>query len=250
MDMITVHADLALVQFSINAAGLLVASVMDLRKREVEDYVWWAMLLLSAPVLLARLWQSRENPVFAIAYAVSLLIGVTVSILLAKVEMMGGADAKALVVLSVTEIPEVEKGILAAIPPLSILACSAFLSLLSIPYILLRNLAYHLRGAPLFEGFEEEPLWKKALCLVSAYKIEYGEYLAREYMYSLAEEKVEGRRKLVIGIKIRGGARGRYERGEEVWISPLLPMIVFIAAGYVACRAAIYCGIGDISRLG
>ena len=249
-NLVTVHADLALVQFSISAAGLLVASVMDLKKREVEDYVWWAMLLLSAPILLARLRQSIANPVSTFAYAVSLLTGIAISTFLAKVEMMGGADAKAIIVLSVTELPEVEKGVLAAVPPLSILACSALLSLLSIPYILSRNLAYYLKSGSLFEGFEKEPLWKKALCLISAYRVKYGEYLAKEYMYSLAEEKADGRRRLVVGVRIREEARGEYEEGEEVWVSPLLPMIAFIATGYITYRTAIYCGIGRVPRLG
>ncbi len=226
------NAELA--QFAINVAGLTVASYMDIKTREIEDYVWYSMLVASIPVLVYRASLLIQNQPLLILYFLSLTMGITMALAMDRFALVGGADVKALIVLSINEIPSLNKNPLSLIPPLSIFTNSALLSLLIIPVILLRNMIYSLKQGDLFRGFEQEDVKKKILCFFTSYKVPYSVYLKNKYKYSLAEAKEDGKRALRIGVRVREEESDEgYSEDEEVWVSPLLPLIVFIELGYI-----------------
>jgi len=225
---------LNLLQSLINIAGLTVASYMDVKTREIEDYVWLLIIIASGPLVAYRIWELRNNYLLSILYALSLIIGIVFAVAIAYLNLMGGADAKALIVLSITEIPSLSKDIFSLIPPLAIFINTTFLSLITIPIILLRNITYYLKKGTLFQGFEKEPLWKKIICIVTAYKVKYDAYLKNKYRYSLAEYAENDTRKLKIGLQIDDESEIQcFALNEEVWVNPLLPLIVFVEAGYI-----------------
>jgi len=227
---------LELIQFIINLAGLTVASYMDVKSREIEDYVWYLMLIASIPLLLLRLNMLIENTPLLLLYLVSLVTGISIALILYKFALMGGADAKALIVLSINEIPLLHKDPLSLLPPLSIFVNSTLFSLSVIPFILARNTFYFLTRGELFKGFEKEDIKKKIICLLTAYKVPFSAYLKNKYMYSLAESRENGEKKLRIGVRLEEEEEELNDTHseEEVWVSPLLPLIVFIEIGYIA----------------
>jgi len=224
-----------LVQFIVNLAGLTIASYMDVKSREIEDYVWYLMLIASIPLLIFRFNTLIGNAPLLLLYLISLVTGISVALILYKFTLMGGADAKALIVLSINEIPLLHKDPLSLLPPLSIFVNSTLFSLSVIPFILARNTLYLLTRGSLFKGFEKEDIKKKVLCFLTAYKVPFDTYLKNKYMYSLAESRENGEKRLKIGVRLEEeeGELNVIDLKEEVWVSPLLPLIVFIEIGYI-----------------
>ena len=224
-----------LIQFIINLIGLTIASYMDIKSREIEDYVWYSMLIASLPLLLYRFNFLIQNKLLSILYILSLTAGISISLILYKFAFMGGADAKALIILSINEIPSLGKDPFSLLPPLAIFVNSTLFSLSVIPLILLRNIAYLFTRGNIFRGFEKEDIKRKILCFLTAYRVSYSTYLKKKYMYSLAETRKNGERRLRIGVKLEENEEELNDISleEEVWVSPLLPLIVFIEIGYV-----------------
>jgi preflagellin peptidase FlaK len=208
-------------------------------------------------MVLEYLLSPSQFPVFSILISV-FIVGV-LSLALFYVGFVGGADAKAFISIAAV-MPLYPKnliplgGVTSVFFPLSVLTNSVIFSASSVFFMLLWNLMRKLRGGELFSsGFEKEPHWKKLLTLMTSVRVDL-EYLKKfSVKYSLAETLVplegggfERRLKVVYRVKeetvgdelkpyLEGGVEG------EVWVTPLLPMMVFITLG-ILCTLF----IGDI----
>lgn len=164
----------------------------------------------------------------------------------------GGADAKALICLSIA-LPIYPENLLKAwsdlplVFPITVFTNAVLLAALTTLYILLHNLLWKLRTRrKLFEGFENESFGRKALTLVSGYKVSAAELENKMYLYSLEDvekgEVDDFTRRLVVVPKdeerdesvkrVLDAVHDGKIRG-EVWATPGLPMLVFITAGLV-----------------
>ena len=160
--------------------------------------------------------------------------------------MMGGADTKALIciALAMPIYPSFLSGFIQPFFPLTVMMNSFIIGSLISLFAILRNLHWLLfRKEELFD-FKGEPLWKKMLAFISGYKIAFNDLKIKQHFYPIEEIEIkEGitykRIKPLIFledyetdsfniIKKYSKIKSKY-----IWVTPLLPMLVFITLGYL-----------------
>jgi preflagellin peptidase FlaK len=234
---------------------LIYASWSDWKKREVSNKVWAVL----AP--LALLLTSVQYVLFAgdlLLYVLSFAVMSGLAIVLFYAGAFGGADAKALICLSLA-LPQYPTSLFSAFPtyfstalvsplfPITVFSNSVLLAAFTVVYALLRNLSWKLKtGNKLFEGFEKESFGRKLLALLTGYKINVAKLERYEYLYPLEDIGVaEGSqtvRKLLVMPKdesreqvveriLSAVRNGKIQR--DVWATPGLPMLIFITAGLI-----------------
>ncbi|MGP3667393.1 MAG: prepilin peptidase [Candidatus Bathyarchaeota archaeon] len=226
-------------------AILSYASWSDWKTREVTNYAW----VIFAPVGLALTFLEIHlsgNIVLLYSLAISTIVISGLSIPAFYLGFFGGADVKAFLCLALT-FPWPLK----TFQPLlafnqvfpfsfSIFTNSLILSLLLIPAILFKNFLFKIRGGSLFDGFEEEKVYKKFFALFLGFKVKKEMVTTRPYMFTVLEEKQTAedgktRRKLNLSIKpiYWKNTNNVKELPDDVWVTPTIPMIVFIEAGII-----------------
>jgi preflagellin peptidase FlaK len=238
-------------QIFVALAFLLYASWSDLKTREVSNMVW----VFFAPMGLAlSLTHLLLNFSYETLYLYGISAGVTsvLAVLLFYAGAYGGADAKALICLSLT-IPSFPSNFIpwAFVPynifPLSVFSNAVILAALSVVYALLRNALWQQRTRlHLFEGLEKESKRRKLIALLSGYKIPLDKLEKSEFLYPLEDAQVVEtgivERKLLVFPKdeerdeIVERILAAVREGEKidwVWATPGLPMLVFVTAGLV-----------------
>lgn len=228
---------------------LVYASWSDFETREVSNWVWaiFAPLALFLTALQYVLFPQDSLYSYVLPFVVTLAL----SLILFYAGGFGGADAKALICLSIA-LPyypsyflESPIGYFPLIFPLSVFLNSVFLASFSVVYVLLRNFLWKYRTKKkLFEGFEKNSLGHKILVLLSGYKVNVAELEKKDYLYPLEDfdARLEKKRKLIaipkdeerekIVSKLVEAKRDGQIEG-DVWATPGLPMLVFITAGFV-----------------
>jgi len=238
---------------SLSLLAISIASLFDLKYREVPDKVWAlyappaiAFTALKLSGLRVALWPS----------VASVALTSALSLALYRLGVFGGADAKAFICLALS-IP-VNPSILPSkgnffhpFFPLTVLYNSYLLSSSAIAYMAARNLAWALRNpGKAFAGLEGEPAWRKAVAMLTGYKVRLGDLARKDFYYPMEEIRIEGgvKRglKLSFSAKEEPGGYFKYLAGllgesEEVWATPGLPLLAFVAIGFSV--AALY---GDI----
>jgi len=199
-------------------------------------------------------------PEMVYGFVSSLVITFVLSLALFYAGAFGGADAKALMCLSLA-LPYYPTDLfqsafmVSPLFPMSVFSNAVLLAAFSAFYVLLRNYRWKLRtGKRLFEGFEKVSLCRKILTAVSGYRIEVVELEKNEFLYPLEDIQVaetgENERKLIVMPKdeerkeiveriLEASRKGRLQ--SDVWVTPGLPMLVFITAGLILALV-----LGDI----
>jgi len=188
-------------------AFLIYASWCDLKKREVSNVVWAIFAPLALALTSLQFFLLAPQPL--LPYALSITVTSVLSVVLFYAGTFGGADAKALICLSLA-LPSYPVYFLQPIfsfvsPlfPITTLCNAVLLAALSVFYALIRNCLWKGRtGKRLFDGFEKESRWRKVLTVLCGYKIEVAELEKRDHFYPLedvyADEKGEIKRKLLV----------------------------------------------------
>ena len=227
---------------------LCVASLLDLREREVPDKVW----LLPAPLLASLTALSLllgYEPIWPTT--VSVLLSSVIGLLIYFSGLTGGADAKALFFLAIAcPISHVEPLLTShMLLPLAAFSNSLFFSSLASIVLLARNVAWRLKTRRgLFEDLGHVPLLTKVLVLISGYKMRAGDLAKARFVFPLevlvGGEKGRPRRKLILVVRLREEEEkalclrkalelGLLDEEDYVWVSPGLPLIVFLTAGFL-----------------
>jgi len=234
---------------------LIYASWSDYKTREVGNVVW-AVLAPSA-FALTSLQFFIFTPELLGIYALSFIITSALALALFYAGAFGGADAKALICLSLalpsypTYLLQQPHGFVSPILPISVFTNAVLLASLSVFYALFRNLLWKTRAKRgVFEGFEKESVGHKILTLLCGYKVKITELEKTEHLYPLedvyANETEESKRKLLVFPKdeerqdiierlLKARDEGKLEN--EVWATPGLPMLIFITAGLITALA-------------
>jgi len=216
----------------------------------------WAVLAPSA-FALTSIQFFMFAPESLSTYALSFAITSAFALALFYVGAFGGADAKALICLSLalpsypTYLLQQPLGFVSLFFPITVFTNAVLLAALSIFYALLRNLLWKSKTKKrLFEGFEKESVGRKILTLLCGYKVKIAELEKGKHLYPLedvyADEAEESRRKLLIFPKdeerediverlLKAKDEGKLEN--EVWATPGLPMLIFITAGLIVALA-------------
>jgi preflagellin peptidase FlaK len=239
-------------QVFVALAFLLYASWSDLKTREVSNMVWALFAPIGLTLSLTWLFLFNFSTEALYLFVISVSITSALAVLLFYAGAYGGADAKALICLSVT-LPFypgdlVQFGFALYIFPLSVFSNGVILAALSVIYALLRNLIWRQKTKQrFFEGLEKEPKWRKLVTLLSGYKISLSKLEKSQFLYPLEDvqdsETGNTERKLLVFPKDeeREGIVKRIlaavEKGlkiDWVWATPGLPMLVFITLGLVS----------------
>jgi hypothetical protein len=231
-----------LLGYALALAVLAYASYSDVKTREVSDLVW----LIGCPAGLAlSLFEASAGEVAATTLLLSAGLSACLAALLFRLGLFGGADALALLFLSLT-VPAYPEGLpLLKDPlPLPFLAALCNATLLSLTWplaVFALNLADVLRGRNPFRDVEVGFLGI-VMFMFTARRVSL-ETLTSGFHYFPAERLVENNGRLVrtpaYFVKAEADVaavtkqmvehRGLYAEG--VLASPTLPMIAFLAAG-------------------
>ena len=239
-------------QVFVSLVFLFYASWSDLKTREVSNVVWalFAPIGLTLTLIQLFFFEAGSSGQF---FWFGISVGITSMLALALfyAGAYGGADAKALICLSLT-LPFYPTNFInlasdSPIFPLSVFSNAVIIAALSVVYVLLRNIVWQQRtGKPFFEGFKGESMGRKFLTLLSGYKIRLDKLEKDEFLYPLEDvqksETGETKRTLVVfpkdeereDIVQRIVATAKQQTNIDwVWATPGLPMLVFITAGLI-----------------
>lgn len=139
------------------------ASWADFKTREVSNKVWAIFGPLALLLTIFQYVLSPQDQDLLIYYILPITVTVALSLVFFYAGGFGGADAKALICISLAF--PYHSAYLSQLPqefvfipfPLSVFIYSAFLASFSVVYVLLRSLFWkHRNKKRLFEGFEKE----------------------------------------------------------------------------------------------
>jgi preflagellin peptidase FlaK len=224
------------------------ASVFDLRTREVPDWVW----LVYGPIglTLTAIWLFLNSSETLLAV---LSIGLTtlLSIALLYFGVFGGADAKAIICLGIT-LPLAPSSYVTLVGyvqpffPVVVVIMGFVCSVSVVFWIGLRNLLSRSRGHNLFEGLDNESLPTRVLAALTGYPTDISRLRSSFYLYPI-EEVVEdttgAHRRFHLFFSAETdrdqmisdftNSLGKVGSPSRVWVSPGLPMLLFMFVGLV-----------------
>jgi len=229
---------------------LLYASWSDIKSREVSNKVWALFGPIGLTLTLLHIHLTKSYLRLG-DLGLSFLIATILAVALFYLGFFGGADAKALICLSMS-LPyypnEVFNSVFDFIPflPVSVFINAVLSSVLVAFYALLRNIVWAGSGKSLFEGLESEPLSKKFMSLITGYKVKASDLENKFYLYPTEkiEETQEGEIKRSFQVFVSAEADreanvtkimefSRKGLLNDVWATPGLPFLVFITIGLV-----------------
>jgi len=212
---------------------LIIASITDLRKREISDKVWMGFggfgLLITAVELFA-------DSINLLQYGIGIAITAPIAYAIYRTGLFGGADAKALVAIAVLlpfyDMPFKIHGLTA----FTVLTNATILTFVHVIHNIIRNSIDLARGISLFEGFEESGA-RKALAFMMGFRSD----APKGYLFAM-ESSEGGRRR----FKFHPAQYNEYVVSDRknIWVTPALPFIVYMALGF-----AIMIILGDMLAL-
>ncbi|MDH5807075.1 MAG: A24 family peptidase C-terminal domain-containing protein [Candidatus Methanomethylicaceae archaeon] len=216
---------------------LLIASIQDLKSREVDDKIW----IITIPIgLLLTIIEALTTLVYPYILAIfSIIFSIIMALGFAYLGLYGGADAKALITIALTLPLPPDRSPL--IFPMTILGNALFILIIILPFImtscLIWNLIIKTKGIELFSNLKINN-WKKLIVMLFGVKVKAK--IAYSIHFNLMERiGKNGSREIKILRKVEENIE-KIE-GEYLWATPALPFIVFIFAGYL-----IYFIYGDL----
>jgi len=233
---------------------LIYASWSDFKKREVGNWVW--AILAPSAFALTSLQFFMFAPESLYVYALSLASTSALSITLFYAGAFGGADAKALICLSLAlpsypaNLFQPYSGFVSPLFPITVFCNAVLMAAMSVFYAVIRNYVWKRKtGKKFFEGFEKESGWRKILVFLCGYKVNITELEKKEHLYPLEDFNYNERKLLVVPKdEGRSGVVGRIQEARregklqnEVWATPGLPLLIFVTVGLIV--ALVY---GDI----
>jgi preflagellin peptidase FlaK len=262
-----VYSDMQSFQMTILAANvtlslafLVYASWSDYKTREVTNRVWviyapLALILTLAGILLNEQELLAKLSLFGLSFGVTAAF----ALILFYSGGFGGADSKALMCIALalpfsTEtlfhpiLPSGISPLSQILFPLTIFSNSVLFAAASGIYMLLRNLIQRTTtGTKLFEGtLAAESIGKKILVLVTGYKVPFAKLKEKWHIYPMEDVKDNGEnppeRKLIVVPKDEGrngiierlsNAIGTGKISNRVWVTPGLPMLIFVTIGLI-----------------
>jgi preflagellin peptidase FlaK len=253
---------LSMARVAISLIFLFYSAWSDLKTREVSNLVWVFYGPIGLTLTLAQflIYPLRGDLLQSLLfYGISVGFTTAFSFVLFYAGAFGGADAKALMCLSLAlplppRILNPVSGFVSDIFPITIFSNGVIIAAVSVFYALFRNIGQRGRsGRKLFEGHEDESKVRKLLALLCGYKIPTDE-LADSFLYPLEDIEFSGegeaKRKLVLFPKdesrdvivtriLKAESEGKINK--MVWVTPGLPMLVFLTIGLVLALT-----VGDI----
>ncbi|WP_290596647.1 MULTISPECIES: A24 family peptidase C-terminal domain-containing protein [unclassified Archaeoglobus] len=220
-----------LLKFILVFGFLLYACKLDIESRIVPNRVWKYMLILTLPITIFQIVTELQPQLFYMLAGIQILMVVSLAYFLYYIGAYGGADAKALMCLSVifpfyptfNGFPMLNFGFGSF--AFSTLANSVIAAPALLIGMFIRNLA--VEGVRGLKG--------NFLYYLTGYKAKVDnlpkfhnllEYVDENGKLRRVRRAVEPDEELI--ERLRG------KKIETVWVTPALPFLVFITAGYIA----------------
>lgn len=219
------------------ACMLAIASILDIKSREIPDKVWLAFGGMGLAITALALADPSAPSVAAdkIAFIVHYIIGIAlvsaVGYATYKAGLFGGADPKALLAIAMT-LPTFEPTYkLHDFPALTVFSNALIISLAGMFYNVVRNSASLAKGIPIFEGLAENGMRK-----ILAFTVGFSSNSSGKYLFAMEKSDESGKRKFVFNpAQYDEFAQNNDKR---MWVTPALPFIVYIAIGFAVTLAA------------
>ncbi len=201
----------------ISIVMLVSASLVDYKKREIND-LWWVVFSAISIVLLfvnSDFWSTLKTT------GISLMVA-PIALVLWRFGMFGGADALCLIVLA-TLSPMASLNAV-QITPFTTLTNASILTIVPLLVNLGRNLFSIFRGNDIFYNVQESTL-KKTFALFVGYK-------AKNPKHSFCiEHVIDGKKYLDFSLK--NAEKMSFCSGTDIWVTPGLPFVLYITGGFV-----------------
>ena len=211
------NLDLNTIRIIIALCMLAVASILDIRKREINDILWigfgsvaFVMLFFSGDI-----WLTLKTTGIALIIA-------PIALAIWRLGIFGGADAFCLIVLAA--IAPMMSIYSSTMTPITTLTNAAILSILPLFVNLGRNLFAMSRKEEIFKGFDETRLNKMIAVFVG--------YRAKNPKYGFSIEKTDGSQKR-LDLGFRNAENTQFCTKSETWITPGIPYVIYITGGFV-----------------
>lgn len=202
------------------------ASFSDWKAREVDDKLWVLFSFIGITLNAVELYFYYNSQLLMLVIISISLISV-ISFTLYYLGFFGGADMKALLVISLIIPVYYPPRYLHPFISLTSLTNGAFLTL-SIPVIFFTlNMVRLILGKDIFLGFENEKRWKKILVCFLGYrarKVEKGQFFMN------LEKTTDGKK----GFHISLLKDEEFTSGQDIWVTPGIPLLIFITLGFVS----------------
>lgn len=196
---------------------LVSASIVDVWKREIHDYFWIGFG--GAGLLLVFLSPNLISNLSAMGFA---LIIAPIVLIMWRVGFFGGADAFALIALSIIA----PMATLSENPITPFTTLSNAVVLFVIPFLvnIFRNLIAQIKGKNIFEGFDETT-GKKIIAILMGYR-------AENPKFGFAIEKTrKGKKRL--DLKLHHAENQDFCTKPDTWITPGIPYLLLITGGFL-----------------
>jgi len=210
-----------LLRIAICLVMLSYASYSDLKTREVDDKLWILFSLIGITLNIIDL--SNQSLMLVI---ISISLSSLISFIFYYIGFFGGADMKALIVISLILPVYYPPKYIHPFTSLTSLTNGTFITL-SLPLIFfIMNITRLLRGKKIFLGFEDEKLWKKILVCFLGYrasKVEKGQF------FMSLQKSINGKKSFHISLL----KDEEFVSGQDIWVTPGIPLLVFITFGFL-----------------
>ena len=197
---------------------LVIASALDVWKREIHDILW---IIFGTIAIILIFVESFSNQVL-IDVAFSLIIA-PIALVLWRMGLFGGADAFSLIVLSALapQLTLTEN----FVTPLTTLTNAALLSIVILIVNFIRNLIAILNHRDIFAGFDENKFRKICAMFLG--------YRSANPKYGFSIEKSDGVHKK-LNFAMHHAEKAEFCKTKDTWITPGIPFMIYITAGFVA----------------
>lgn len=212
-----IFTDYHVIGMSLALIMLVVASIIDVWKREIHDYYWIVFGIVG--FLLIFLSPDLMSDLFTLGFA---LIIAPIVILMWRIGLFGGADAFALIALAIIA----PMATLSENPITPFTTLSNAVILFVIPFIInvLRNTIAQLKGENIFEGFDETT-GKKIIAILMGYR-------AKNPKFGFSIEKTKkGKKRL--DLKLHHAENQEFCTKPDTWVTPGIPYLPLITVGFL-----------------
>ena len=201
---------------------LILASILDLKNREISDKVW---IVFGGLGLILTSFEFIVNSLNLMQFSIGILVTTPIAYGIYRAGLFGGADAKALVTIAILlpfyDMPYKIHGLTA----FTVLTNATILTFTHIIHNMIRNSIDLGRERTIFEGFKESGTRK-----LLAFLIGFRSDSPKGYLFAI-ENSEGGRRRFTF----HPAAYEEYVTSDtkNIWVTPALPFIVYMAFGFI-----------------
>jgi archaeal preflagellin peptidase FlaK len=206
-----------ILRIAIALCMLVIASTLDIRKREINDLLWIGFGAVAVIMLITSsdLWGTAKT------VGLSMIIA-PIALVIWRLGIFGGADAFCLVVLAGLAPMASIYG--TTVTPITTLTNAAVVAIMPLFTNLIRNLFAISRKQDIFEGLDETKLNKIIAIFVG--------YRAKNPRFCFSMERNEGDHKK-LDFAFRHAETSQFCTTSETWVTPGVPYVIYITIGFI-----------------